>query len=257
MVDIDAIAFVKSYLDAWNERDAGAVMEHICPDGRYIDQAWQIEMTGPALLEELRDYFESYHYIYSLSDGIISSGNAIAFQYRAEPFDAGGQELTLSGADFITLRDGLCLEIYDYYKAVEHGEIWLRKEPAVRYAKSGLSQKALADLLSKIERAMSHDRLYLDADLSLPKLAARLDTSVNHLSQAINSGFHCNFFQFVNRYRVEAAAKLLESDTPPLKSTHEVALAVGFKSLSTFYTAFHKATGQAPGAYRRGVKTGT
>lgn len=101
---------------------------------------------------------------------------------------------------------------------------------------------------------MSHEKLYLDANLSLPKLSAHLDTSVNYVSQAINSGLNSNFFHMVNRYRVEAAAALLESDVRPLKSTGEIALAVGFKSVSTFYTAFHKVTGQAPGAYRRRFK---
>ena len=41
-----ATSFVASYLDAWNRGDASAVMARMCPDGRYVDEAWQVEMTG-------------------------------------------------------------------------------------------------------------------------------------------------------------------------------------------------------------------
>ena len=109
----------------------------------------------------------------------------------------------------------------------------------------------MADLLAKIEEAMHRDQLYLDPSLSLPKLATYLGTSVNHVSQAINAGLQSNFFHFVNRSRVEAAAKILEHGTPPYLSTSEIALEVGFNSTSTFYSAFQKVFGVTPGAYRR------
>ncbi len=249
-----ATSFVASYLDAWNQGDASAVMACMCPNGCYVDEAWQVEMTGASLLEELSEFFESYHYQYEVSGDILCGDNTISFQYLAKNNDSKGEEGSFRGADFITLEGGLALEIRDFYVLPEDREVWIRRESRVQYVKSGLSQSELATLLANIEHAMSHEKLYLDANLSLPKLSAHLDTSVNYVSQAINSGLNSNFFHMVNRYRVEAAAALLESDVRPLKSTGEIALAVGFKSVSTFYTAFHKVTGQAPGAYRRRFK---
>ena len=107
---------------------------------------------------------------------------------------------------------------------------------------------------------MSHERALSRCELVAAQTgSARLDTSVNHVSQAINSGLQSNFFQCVNRHRVEAAAaKLLESDAPILTSRlGRLPWRWALNPFRRFYTAFHKATGQAPGAYRRGVKKGS
>ena len=98
---------------------------------------------------------------------------------------------------------------------------------------------------------MVERQLYLDPDLSLPKLADYLDTTVNHVSQTINAGLQTNFFDYVNQKRVEAAIKLMQSDTRSREAILDIALEVGFNSTSTFYSAFRKVTGQTPGSYRR------
>ena len=50
---------------------------------------------------------------------------------------------------------------------------------------------------------------------------------------------------------VEAAIKLMQSDTSSREAILDIALEVGFNSTSTFYNAFRKVTGQTPGAYRQ------
>jgi AraC-like DNA-binding protein len=53
---------------------------------------------------------------------------------------------------------------------------------------------------------------------------------------------------------VEAAIKLMQSDSRSREAILDIALEVGFNSTSTFYSAFRKVTGQTPGSYRRRVK---
>lgn len=248
---IRAIAFVSSYMEAWNLGDADGLLALMSPEVRYVDEAWQEEMTRDELAEELADYFASYQYHYELSGEVFCHGDSCAFQYCGKLTRPCGEELVLRGADFVTFRDGLALEIRDYYQQPEENTERRGGEFGGQYLKSGLSREVMADLLAKIEEAMHRDKLYLDPSLSLPKLAEYLETSVNHVSQAINAGLHTNFFQFVNRNRVEAAVEILEGDRLPLMSTHEIASAVGFNSTSTFYSAFQKIVGMTPGAYRR------
>jgi len=247
----EAMAFVASYLEAWNCRDASALLALMSSEVRYFDEAWQEEMTRDELAEELDDYFDSYQYQYDLSGNVFCNGDQLAFQYRGKLTSPCGKEMILRGADFITLRDGLAIEIRDYYQQPEENTELRGGEFGGQYLKSGLSREVMADLLAKIEEAMHRDKLYLNPSLSLPKLAEHLGTSVNHISQAINAGLHTNFFQFVNRNRVEAAVEILEGDRLPRMSTHEIASAVGFNSTSTFYSAFQKVMGMTPGAYRR------
>jgi AraC-like DNA-binding protein len=119
--------------------------------------------------------------------------------------------------------------------------------------KSGLREETMAQLLEAMDCLMVKRQLYLDPDLSLPKLADYLDTTVNHVSQTINAGLQTTFFDYINQKRVEAAIKLMQSDTSSREAILDIALEVGFNSTSTFYNAFRKVTGQTPGAYRQRI----
>jgi AraC-like DNA-binding protein len=111
----------------------------------------------------------------------------------------------------------------------------------------------MAELLDNLEQVMEREQLHLDPDLSLPKLAEHLNATVNYVSQAINAGLQSTFFDYVNRKRVDEALALIQSDAGPHSAMLDIALAVGFNSTSTFYSAFRKVTGVTPGAYRRRV----
>ena len=72
---------------------------------------------------------------------------------------------------------------------------------------------------------------------------------VHHLSQTINRCSGQSFFDFINRYRVELAQKLLEQRG---KSITSVAFDAGFNSESAFYRHFKKVAGKTPKQYQRG-----
>jgi AraC-like DNA-binding protein len=253
MKNVEANSFVTSYLEAWNERDASSVTEHLCPNGRYIDEVFQQQIGREALFEELVDYFQSDHYFYEVTGDILTNGKTIAFQYCAKPMAPDSQTTIWHGAEFITLRGNSALEIRDYYQARVSLPRSQRGDDAARYVKSGLREDAMAQLLEALECLMVERQLYLDPDLSLPKLADYLDTTVNHVSQAINAGLQTTFFDYINQKRVEAAIKLMQSDTSSREAILDIALEVGFNSTSTFYNAFRKVTGQTPGAYRQRI----
>ena len=45
MKKVEATSFVTSYLEAWNEQDANSVTEHLCPNGHYIDEVFQQQIS--------------------------------------------------------------------------------------------------------------------------------------------------------------------------------------------------------------------
>ncbi|MEW5249258.1 helix-turn-helix domain-containing protein [Microbulbifer sp. 2201CG32-9] len=117
-----------------------------------------------------------------------------------------------------------------------------------KYQRSALSAKQATKIAEKIELAMKSDKLYLDAALSLPKLATHIHTSPNYISQTLNETLDVRFFDYVNQYRVSAAkTQLRETDSTIL----EVAMAVGFNSKSAFYTAFKKYVKITPSQYKK------
>lgn len=91
---------------------------------------------------------------------------------------------------------------------------------------------------------------YLDTDITLPKLAERLDTSKEVLSQVINRELNLNFNTFLNRYRVEEAKKKLRDPKENQFVILKIALDVEFNSKSSFNAVFKKMTGMSPSQYR-------
>jgi len=115
-----------------------------------------------------------------------------------------------------------------------------------KYAKSGLSDEMKKDLSGRLTRLMEEQKPYLDAGLTLPRLATLLEVSVNHLSQIINTELGDNFYNFVNKYRLEEVKKLLAD---PRKSNYTIlalAFEAGFQSKSAFNAFFKKSLGCSP-----------
>lgn len=117
-----------------------------------------------------------------------------------------------------------------------------------KYIKSALSGEQSARIVDKITRVMRDKKLYMDANLTLKKLADATGVSPNYLSQTLNETLGVNFFDFVNQWRIEASkSELLTSADPVLK----IALDAGFNARSSFYKAFKKETGVTPGEFRK------
>ncbi|MEQ6887292.1 helix-turn-helix domain-containing protein [Halomonas sp. CS7] len=114
----------------------------------------------------------------------------------------------------------------------------------------GAPQEDVDDaLLSRLATHMSEARPYLDANLSVEQLARQLGVPTRELSETINRGLEKNFFEFVSDYRVAEARRRLqaaEASTTILQVMYDS----GFNSKSVFNTAFKKATGMTPSAYR-------
>jgi AraC-like DNA-binding protein len=97
---------------------------------------------------------------------------------------------------------------------------------------------------------MLSQKPYHDPELTLTSLAAQLKIGRNMLSELINSGTGGNFYDFVNKYRVDEVKQLME--TPKFKDYTILAIAfeAGFPSKSTFNSIFKKFTGLTPSEYR-------
>ncbi|MEP1536442.1 MAG: AraC family transcriptional regulator [Paracoccaceae bacterium] len=121
-------------------------------------------------------------------------------------------------------------------------------QPAEKYEKSALSSEASTRIAKKLRAAMEQDNLHRDPNLSLWALARHIGASPNYISQTLNEVIGESFFDFVNRYRIVEAEKLLSTtDATVLTITYDV----GFNARSSFYNAFKRVTGQTPTDYRK------
>ena len=95
-----------------------------------------------------------------------------------------------------------------------------------------------------LEEWMEKERPYRNPDFKLVDLQAVLPMNRTYLSQFIHSEFGCNFYLFVNRYRIEEAKRLM-ADNPDMKMA-EISASCGFSSPSVFSRTFTAIAGQSP-----------
>lgn len=115
--------------------------------------------------------------------------------------------------------------------------------------RSGSVDEADQALLQRLATHMAEAEPYLDANLTVDQLARQLGVATRDLSRAINEGLGRNFFELVSDYRIADARRRLEAAEPGT-TILQVMYDSGFNSKSVFNTAFKKATGMTPSAYR-------
>lgn len=104
---------------------------------------------------------------------------------------------------------------------------------------------------SKLNKHMEIAKPYLNPDLSIQELAEQVKVPARIISEVVNNFIGQNFNDYINNYRVEEFKKL----TGDMTKSHYTVLALGyesgFKSKTTFNTAFKKFTGKTPSEFRR------
>jgi len=120
---------------------------------------------------------------------------------------------------------------------------------ARRYSKSGLKEGDALAVQEKLNGLMEKEKLFLEEDLSLPKLSEKLEIHPNYLSQVINERFGKNFYDFVNAYRVEEFKRRVARPEYRRWTFFALATDCGFASKAAFNKAFKKFTGQTPSEF--------
>lgn len=119
------------------------------------------------------------------------------------------------------------------------------------YQKSGLTDTEAKNHLANLLRIMETDKPYLNCDLTLRDLAEKLSISTHNLSEILNTRLNQNFYDFINRYRVEEVKQRLADNESQNYSLIAIAFDSGFNSKSAFNTIFKKHTGITPSQYRK------
>ena len=128
---------------------------------------------------------------------------------------------------------------------------FLRKNPNVTLVlpPEPIVEQPEDPMLLELLEKMRSERLYADHDLRVGGLAERFGIPEYQLRKKINQELgYRNFNQFVNKYRIDEAGELLTGD--PRTPVLSIALEVGFRSISSFNTAFQAAFGMSATAYR-------
>lgn len=99
-------------------------------------------------------------------------------------------------------------------------------------------------IYDKFKQLLESDKIYLDPELRVTKVASKLYTNRTYLAKAIKFKTGRNFCHVVNQYRVREAMRVYVND--PHLTVEQLARRVGFNSMTTFGTAFKLNTGYTP-----------
>src|SRR6185369_9680090 len=109
-----------------------------------------------------------------------------------------------------------------------------------------ISDEEILKVTMQLSAAMMQDKIYLDPELSISKLAAHLGYPSKTISSVLNQHLKIGFNEYVNGFRVEEVKRrLLEPESKNL-TILAIALDSGFNSLPTFQRTFKGLTGLTP-----------
>ncbi|MBO0323063.1 helix-turn-helix domain-containing protein [Muricauda sp. CAU 1633] len=131
----------------------------------------------------------------------------------------------------------------------------LLKQPLkTKHQNIRLTQKELDGHAMELENCMTEKQLYMDSNCTLSTVSNAMKLPPYLISYVVNNGIGKSFPDFLNGYRIEEVKRrLTHPDFQNTKIAH-IAYDCGFNSLSSFNTAFKKATGTTPSAYLKQVQ---
>ena len=114
-----------------------------------------------------------------------------------------------------------------------------------------LTAHEIQSLVERINKLMELEKVYLNENLSLREFALHLKADPNLISFILNSHMGGNFYDFVNRHRIEEVKNRLINPEYKHLSLLGIALESGFNSKTTFNRVFKQVMGITPTEFQK------
>lgn len=109
-----------------------------------------------------------------------------------------------------------------------------------KYEKTFAGKEAIRDIYNKLVIQMEKEKLYTDPELNLNYVAKLLDVHPNILSQTINFVENKNFYDYINRQRIEEFKRIAILPENGKFTILSLAFESGFNSKTSFNRNFKK-----------------
>ena len=145
-------------------------------------------------------------------------------------------------------------EIEDALVAMEEAmqQEELREEP--KYERVKIVETECEGIVSRMKEYLEREKVYTNQDLKMKDLADVLHLSAPKLSQVFNLYLKENYYEFINRYRLNEFKRLIAEGEYKRYTITALSEKCGFKK-SNFFSTFRKIEGMTPAEYlkKKGV----
>ncbi|WP_299433204.1 helix-turn-helix domain-containing protein [uncultured Aquimarina sp.] len=121
--------------------------------------------------------------------------------------------------------------------------------PKKDLTKNRLEKDKIEALISSLEHLLVVDKVYLNPNLTLTKLATELKVSSNDLSWFLNKIHKCSFYEYINKYRLQEFIAKIQKGEHERHTILALSFDSGFNSKSTFNKAFKTILEDTPSNY--------
>lgn len=115
-----------------------------------------------------------------------------------------------------------------------------------KYQKNFAGEETIQYVYNKLNYLMNDQKLYMDPEINLNHIAKLLDVHPNVLSQTINSVENKNFYDYINRHRIEEFKRIVILPENKKFTILTLAFECGFNSKTSFNRNFKRYTGCSP-----------
>jgi AraC-like DNA-binding protein len=159
----------------------------------------------------------------------------------------------LEGTPYVlVLTTVLLLTSWLLFLSLHYPNLLTAPSSYIKYARSGLPAEDAQCLDQRFAQLIDEQRPWLNPSLSVAELALMIGVPARQLSQYVNSRFLMNVPAYLNRCRVQEAARILrESPEKPIKV---VMFEAGFASKNLFHREFQRNMGRSPTAFRESAR---
>lgn len=209
---------VECYLDAWNRRDADAVLELLNPGAAVYDALWRESCVGSSLPKYIRDGLEEDEYWYELTGELIYFDDGVIYRYAGHDWD-GFQigEKRFAGAEVMTIVDSKIVTLSNYYfdpdprVLLEVAKLSVSRHGEPTYVSVEYGAYKQVRIKSRLFRMMNGDGDFPDRTLTVAGLADELGCSVSYLLELVKEELGTDVEDYIGQEHTRYAVDLLTS----------------------------------------------
>jgi len=123
------------------------------------------------------------------------------------------------------------------------------EESLEKYKNSGLTTLYSIELKNELVKLFEIEKIHRINNISLDDVSKRLETTRHNASQIINEHFDLNFFELINKFRIDEAMEIIKNDVSRKRNLIDIAYEVGFNNKVTFNKSFKKINSLTPSQY--------